>query len=363
MSKITAMALPLALGVVFGFALEKGQVFIPAVIAGQMMLSRWVMMKMFLAAASTSMLVHVALAAVLPERMREERGKWHKKSRGLASVAVGTALLGCGMAIAGSCPGTVFVQAGAGVGGFWWVLLGGLAGALVYIAAYNTIDSSGLLSLGRVDAVFLEELAGVSFIALGSGVAVLLFATIALIESLAPWEGELPYSPAGSTDSFGPLSLRAWPPYVAGAAFGLVQIPLLLLLRTTAGSSTAFVTVPSCALASVSPSTVSAHPYMQKVSAKTWQVVYVGGAVLGAFLSSHLSGSFMSAAHTLPAPVLVLGGFLLVFGARLADGCTSGHGVSGFSQLSVASALAVPCMFGAGIACALALDACGFYNY
>jgi len=36
-------------------------------------------------------------------------------------------------------------------------------------------------------------------------------------------------------------------------------------------------------------------------------------------------------------------------GARWADGCTSGHGISGTLQLSLASWIAVICFFAAGI--------------
>ena len=45
-------------------------------------------------------------------------------------------------------------------------------------------------------------------------------------------------------------------------------------------------------------------------------------------------------------------GFLMLFGARIADGCTSGHGLSGMAQLSVGSTVAVAAMFAGGIATA-----------
>ena len=53
----------------------------------------------------------------------------------------------------------------------------------------------------------------------------------------------------------------------------------------------------------------------------------------------------------LPAAVVV-GGFLMLFGARIADGCTSGHGISGMAQLAVGSTVAVAAMFVGGIATA-----------
>ena len=44
---------------------------------------------------------------------------------------------------------------------------------------------------------------------------------------------------------------------------------------------------------------------------------------------------------------------LLIFGARLAKGCTSGHGISGMGMLSTASIIAVAAMFTGGAIVAL----------
>jgi uncharacterized membrane protein YedE/YeeE len=57
----------------------------------------------------------------------------------------------------------------------------------------------------------------------------------------------------------------------------------------------------------------------------------------------------------LRAAVAFTGGLFMAFGARLAGGCTSGHGISGALQLNVASWVAVVCMFAGGIATAMLL--------
>ena len=49
------------------------------------------------------------------------------------------------------------------------------------------------------------------------------------------------------------------------------------------------------------------------------------------------------------------GGILMAFGARLAGGCTSGHGISGTMQLNVASWIAVICFFIGSMAVAIPL--------
>ncbi len=38
-----------------------------------------------------------------------------------------------------------------------------------------------------------------------------------------------------------------------------------------------------------------------------------------------------------------------MFGARMADGCPSGHGMSGLMQLSLSGFIALACFFGAGV--------------
>jgi uncharacterized membrane protein YedE/YeeE len=80
-----------------------------------------------------------------------------------------------------------------------------------------------------------------------------------------------------------------------------------------------------------------------------WYMMLILGVLLGAFLSSWLSGD----RSQISVPRLwawrfgpnvgkrlvfaFLGGAIMVFGARLAGGCTSGHGISGTLQLAVQS--------------------------
>jgi uncharacterized membrane protein YedE/YeeE len=49
------------------------------------------------------------------------------------------------------------------------------------------------------------------------------------------------------------------------------------------------------------------------------------------------------------AVVAFIGGIVAMYGARLAGGCPSGHGLSGLIQLSVSGFIAAACFFGAGI--------------
>jgi uncharacterized membrane protein YedE/YeeE len=165
------------------------------------------------------------------------------------------------------------------------------------------------------------------------------------------------------------LSLRdkAWSPYAAGILIGLLQIPAFLLMKTALGASSSYVTVSSSLAALVDPSILSIDYAAKHVSgAKNWwQVALVAGIALGALLSAKLSGTVRSgiapvwgralgtSSSATRMMVAFFGGFLLLIGARLADGCTSGHGISGIAQLAIGSFVAVTAMFAGGIATAL----------
>lgn len=163
------------------------------------------------------------------------------------------------------------------------------------------------------------------------------------------------------------LTDRAWSPYVAGAIIGLLQIPTFLLMSTALGASSSFVTVGAYIAQLVDPA-VPTIKYFQShmTGAKNWwQVAVVAGIALGAFLSMKLSGARRQTISPVwsramgitslgaRAPLAFAGGFIMLFGARIAGGCTSGHGISGIAQLSAGSTLAVAAMFAGGIATAL----------
>ena len=114
----------------------------------------------------------------------------------------------------------------------------------------------------------------------------------------------------------------------------------------------------------------------------TWNLTFLVGAVLGGFISYHfmhggiavtISDSTLSDLAQLGfAPptgmqpsevfswesvltvhgflVLALGGFLVGFGTRYAGGCTSGHAISGLSNLQLPSLVAVIGFFIGGLA-------------
>lgn len=150
---------------------------------------------------------------------------------------------------------------------------------------------------------------------------------------------------------------KAWNPYFCGIIIGLLQIPGYLFAKAFLGTSTSYVTVSGRILGFLGIQSAGFSKYLSSEKFE-WQLALVVGIMLGAFLSSYLSGLrrrgpspvwSVDYSQRKRYPIAFFGGFLLLFGARLAGGCTSGHGISGAAQFSVSSWIAVALMFAAGI--------------
>jgi uncharacterized membrane protein YedE/YeeE len=166
------------------------------------------------------------------------------------------------------------------------------------------------------------------------------------------------------------LTQKAWSPYVAGIVIGLLQIPAFLIIETALGASSSYVTVGGLIASWIDPSILKIGYVARHVAAtgkNWWQVALVVGVAVGAFMSVKLSGALRlpispiwkralgSASPSKRYAIAFIGGFVMLLGARIADGCTSGHGLSGMAQLAVGSTVAVAAMFAGGIAAATLL--------
>lgn len=172
------------------------------------------------------------------------------------------------------------------------------------------------------------------------------------------------------------LIRQPWPWYVAGPLIGLV-VPLLLLLgsKQFGVSENLRHTCAACM-----PGKVEFFQYDWKQNG-LWNLMFIGGTVIGGFLAgwylnnpepidlSHQTIADLRAlgvydySGMMPSDlfnwaglaslegniIMVVGGFLVGFGARYAGGCTSGHAISGLADLQTASLLAVIGFFIGGL--------------
>jgi uncharacterized membrane protein YedE/YeeE len=159
-----------------------------------------------------------------------------------------------------------------------------------------------------------------------------------------------------------------WRPYVAGALVGvLATVSVFASTKIIGkaqylGASTTFVRAAGFIEESLAPEHVKNNPYFAKEKVKVdWQFMLIVGVFIGALAASLADGSFKVEAVPpvwrerfgnsvgVRAAGAFLGGTVAMFGARMADGCPSGHGLSGLMQLSVSGFIALACFFGAGV--------------
>lgn len=160
------------------------------------------------------------------------------------------------------------------------------------------------------------------------------------------------------------LSAR-WSPYIVGIGIGVLVWISFILSDKAIGCSTAFARTSGMTERAVRGKKVEQKEYYRKFIPKVdWEWMLVFGVIVGAFISSFISGTF--SVETIPDIwekafgdtllfrfiIAFIGGILIGFGARMAGGCTSGHGISGTIQLAVGSWLAFICFFIGGIATA-----------
>lgn len=166
-----------------------------------------------------------------------------------------------------------------------------------------------------------------------------------------------------------PLKKDHWSPYWVGTGIGILSWITFALMDKALGVSTTMVRTAGAVESIVSETYVSSNTYFSKYLGTIaepqpvfeWQFSLVVMLVVGAFCASLLSSTQIN--ETVPdlwkwrfGPSKLirfigafLAGIVVIFGARLAGGCTSGHGVSGGLQLAVSSWIFFLCLFAAGI--------------
>ena len=161
-------------------------------------------------------------------------------------------------------------------------------------------------------------------------------------------------------------SQAAWSPYLVGALIGVLSMATFYFSNKPIGVSSAYTRIAGLMSRAVAPVHTAELKLYQDVPPKVeWETMLMVGVVIGALLAAATGGEFtnqwvpeMWAARfgdgvALRLAAAFFGGLVMVYGARLAGGCTSGHGISGTLQLSVGSWIALFCFFIGGAAVAM----------
>jgi hypothetical protein len=166
------------------------------------------------------------------------------------------------------------------------------------------------------------------------------------------------------------LKKRSWSPYWVGAAIGGLETAAMLTAKKPLGITTAFENTAALAAEKIAPEKMGIDEYKRERGEAPkidWEVGLVAGVVLGSMLSARLSGDQAPPAvpdtwrkkvgqsRALRYAAAFGGGVLMMLGARMAKGCTSGHGISGTMQFAASSWLFDPILFASGAAVTKAL--------
>ncbi|AXG68129.1 sulfur transport [Kordia sp. SMS9] len=167
-----------------------------------------------------------------------------------------------------------------------------------------------------------------------------------------------------------------WPWYVSGFMIALIMFLLILVGKNFGMSSNLRTMCSMCGAGN------KADFFRFDWKAQRWNLTVVVGAIIGGFIAhefltvsdavainpktvADLQALGFESAGTAYLPetlfsldvfadvknlsLLIIGGFLVGFGARYAGGCTSGHAISGLSNLQLPSLLAVIGFFIGGL--------------
>ena len=182
MSLAFAITIGLAMGIVFGFALEKSRVFEPGIIVGQMQLRNFIMLKIFLTAVATGAVVLAVLNGLGYVKLQPKAALY-------SADIIGGLILGAGIALAGACPGTMLAQVGAGYRDAIFTLIGGIFGAVVYSYATPMLSKTFLAQGGG--KLILSDLVGIPYWQGALILAALLVVVLIVLERMTHWRDEL----------------------------------------------------------------------------------------------------------------------------------------------------------------------------
>lgn len=250
---------------------------------------------------------------------------FHVKPIILGGIIIGGLLFGMGMAILGYCPGTLAISLGEGSLDALLGIVGGLLGGLVYTLVLPSIKGILGPDLGALSIQSVVSNQVLYFI--------LVFVLAAVFIAVAFWMDKLENSPN-----------KKW--LYAGIALAILDVIVFSKIGSNRpiGASTSF------PYASDYLAGLTQNEYFLKIEKPGhWELIFLTGAFIAGLSGSLLKKDFkLKMVHenwekykgsdkTKRAIWAFVGGFILLFGARMAGGCTSGHILSGGMQLAFSS--------------------------
>lgn len=158
-------------------------------------------------------------------------------------------------------------------------------------------------------------------------------------------------------------------PYAIGAGIGILSWIVFVVVNNPLGITTAIGQLSGgVAIPFIGPDAVARNSYWAKNALKLdYGTLFLAGTLIGGAISALLAGSWkiekvpevwarrFGASPMKRYIAAFAGGVIVMFGARLANGCTSGNGISGGLQLALSGWVFLAAMFTTGTLTAFAL--------
>ncbi|KAI9741268.1 MAG: hypothetical protein M1834_002984 [Cirrosporium novae-zelandiae] len=340
-------------GALFGAALTASGVFAPPIILSQFRLQNFHMLQVFLGASASSALIIALLNRLhLSNTTPRSPSPLYRFGTVYDGNMIGGLMIGLGMVLAGACPGTVFAQVGAGIRSGYFALAGALVGGIIYakmgpdLKGQPPPTTTSTTPKPDKQLPALQKRTLHALLHLPPTLALLTFCTlstlaIALTSKLTP------------SSLTNPSPKPFLPPTYSGLLIGASQALSMLISGNTLGTSGSFEQFGAWfwfLLSSPERRIPSKRP-------ATRAMTFCLGMIGGTFLTSKIFPSTLdillsgvgAGGEEISELGAFMGGLVMAFGARVAGGCTSGHGITGMAMGSISSFVSVGAMFGAGI--------------
>lgn len=320
------MILILIFGFLFGAILQFSKLNRYNTISGMSMLKDLTMAKAIATAIGLGIvLVNIEIALGF--------ASYHVKPLLLGGILIGGILFGIGMAVLGYCPGTMPVSMGEGSLDAFTGFAGAIVAGILYSVAVPSIKSFLGPDLGQPS--------------LASSFAGPVFYLLVIIIGIA-----LIYA-AFILNKFDKDSSFRW--LISGIALAVLTAGIFLhtVFDRVLGASSLYPVLGD----KIAGLTDNAY-FKSLESSGKWEMYFLAGAFLSGLVLSLIRGDFKlifihenwrrykNDSTTSRLLWSFVGGFLLITGARMAGGCTSGHIISGGMQLALSSWIFAAAVFG-----------------
>jgi hypothetical protein len=338
---MTAILSGLFVGVLFGFALQRGRfcmnsAFRDIILGRDFTLFKALSVAILVEMIGFSVLAMTGLVTLAPKPLL-----W-------GANIVGGLLFGMGMVLAGGCASGITYRAGEGMMGALMAILGfGLAGMMAATGLLKPI-ADYLQSTTKVMTADGKALTLANVFGLDLKFTMLILAVIIIVvwAVLASRNKSTAQSFSEKPKSLGEaIFKKGWNWLPTGIVVGLIGM-LAFPLSAAAGRN--YPLGITGGWINIFQSLIKWQTVVEsqvKVTALSWEGAEVLGIVLGALVAALIAGEFAIRA---PEPKILLqtfiGGLLMGFGAFVSTGCNIGHILSGVPQLSLGSILGGICI-------------------